>query len=65
MISGIVVNKKVYKEFEKLPLKGYTKRTPSGIPYFPLNSVPIYVRPYIKVIKICYDSESLRKELGK
>ena len=63
MISGIVVNKKVYKEFKKLPFTPL-ENVLFAIPYSPYNSVRIYVRPYIKTIKICYDEETLKKELG-
>ena len=74
-IAGIVVNKKTYKRFQKIPSK--ESILPHGIigghfwnsirAHVDLdcwNSVRIYSKPYLRGMRICYTEKQLREVLG-
>ena len=61
MIRGIVVNKRTFKYFVKLSSEQMPEF--NGIPYFPWNSVGIYVKRHLRGARICYTDEQLKELL--
>ena len=61
MISGMVVNRKVYKILQKLPPKEVQKTM--GIPIVPYGCVHVFLKPYIKSIKVFDKMDELLKYL--